>query len=674
LRDQAIERLFLPFVALRQLGEAARAADTVPSSLREVITAGEQLQVTPEIRWLFDQLDGCRLQNQYGPTESHVVTAFTMPGRPQYWTILPPIGRPIANAEIHILDRRLQPVPIGVIGEILIGGAPLARGYFGRPDLTAERFITDPFSRRPSAKLYKSGDLARYSPDGNIQYLGRNDGQVKIRGFRVELGEIEAALSSHSSVRQAVVAPVGGESRDLRLVAYVTTTSGQSIDVRDLKLYLGAKLPAYMVPTNFVRLAAFPLTPSGKLDRKALRFEEYVAMHADANCLEPRSNVEIVMADILARVLSLQKVGIRDDFFDLGGHSLTAVRAVNSINRTLHLNLGVATLVQHRTIERLAASVAQSEQSVVFRMADGESGPPVYVVYAGLHQFQIARFLGGKRPIFGIDVPMRSAWCAAAAENRRSALPTVEQFVEPYLDALRAHAGSSSCILLGHCFAGLVAFELARRFQEVGGAVEKVILLDSAYAVVGPFPVARQQWRRYWQDAAKAFAAGRASNAILPLLKDSWLTLRWLLRQIAGRGWDGLKERFASPQRLMTGMRDEGGKFIEFPTLVRMYENIYKTYVPRRLETAGILVKAEPATGGEKPYRDFDSALGWGHMFAEGLDIIQVKGNHISMIEVDHNMAGLAKAVNAVLERDVAKPSLRTNEKAAEPKKLSMVS
>jgi amino acid adenylation domain-containing protein len=480
LHEQSVERLFLPFVALRQLAETAAATRAIPSSLREVITAGEQLQITPEIRWLFGQLHACRLQNQYGPTESHVVTVFTLSGPPQQWPMLPPIGRPIANADIYILDQHLQPVPIGVTGEIHIGGAVLARGYLGRADLTKERFIADSFCERPGARLYKSGDLARYLPDGNIQYLGRNDGQVKLRGYRVELGEIEAVLSSHPVVRQAVITAVRGGDRDTRLVAYVTVADERLVDVGEMKAFLEDRLPAYMVPSHVVKLDSFPLTPSGKLDRKSLPVVEHDVTRINVSYIAPRSNIEIRIADIWTRVLGVEKIGVGDDFFDLGGHSLAAVRAVNSINQTFHLNFGVAVLFQHRTIRELAAVVVRPEQAVVIRMADGELEPPVYIVYAGNHQFRIARFLGGKRRVYGIDVPLRSAWCAAAAEDRISDLPTMGQLVQPYLDALRAHAGSSRCILVGHCFAGLIAFELARRFQEVGGSIGKVILLDSA--------------------------------------------------------------------------------------------------------------------------------------------------------------------------------------------------
>ena len=225
LTDKEIERLFLPFVALQQLAEVADAQEAVPTSLCEVITAGEQLQITRQLANWFTKLKDCTLYNHYGPSESHVVTAFTLTGSPHDWPALPAIGRPIANTQIYLLNSQKQPVPIGVPGELYIGGVALARGYLNRPDLTAERFIANPFCDNPDARLYKTGDLARYLPDGNIEFLGRIDNQVKMRGYRIELGEIEALLSQHPAVQQSAVLVREDEPGNKRLVAYVVIDS-----------------------------------------------------------------------------------------------------------------------------------------------------------------------------------------------------------------------------------------------------------------------------------------------------------------------------------------------------------------------------------------------------------------------------------------------------------------
>ena len=225
IAEKKIERLFLPFVALQLLAEVADSQQAVTSNLREVITAGEQLKITTQIANWFTKLKNCTLHNHYGPSESHVVTAFTLTGSPSDWPALPPIGRPIANTQIYILDDQLQPVPIGVPGELYIGGIPLARGYFNRPDLTDERFIPNPFSDKPGERLYKTDDIAFYLPNGNIEYQGRIDNQVKVRGYRIELGEIEATLWQHSAVREAVVVAREDVPGDKRLVAYVVQNS-----------------------------------------------------------------------------------------------------------------------------------------------------------------------------------------------------------------------------------------------------------------------------------------------------------------------------------------------------------------------------------------------------------------------------------------------------------------
>src|SRR6185369_15581568 len=258
-------------VALRQLAEqVSEQAAELPMSLREVITAGERLQVTPQLRSFFHNLPACTLRNQYGPSETHVATEHILTGDPASWPVLPAIGRPIANTHAYllgVLDGALRPVPVGTPGELLLGGQGLARGYVGRPDWTAERFVPDGVSSESGARLYRTGDLTRLRPDGQIEFLGRIDHQVKIRGFRVEPEEIEAALQAHPAVRESAVVAVeiaGG----VRLVAFVV--SDQPDLASELRHFLGHTLPAYMIPAAFVSLAALPQTRSGKADRRAL--------------------------------------------------------------------------------------------------------------------------------------------------------------------------------------------------------------------------------------------------------------------------------------------------------------------------------------------------------------------------------------------------------------------
>lgn len=381
LEQQAIERLYLPFVALQQLAEAANGQ--MPSHLREVNTAGEQLQITPAIAQWFRQTN-CRLQNHYGPTETHAVTALPLPPCVDEWPPLPTIGRPIANTQIYILDRALQPTPIGVAGELYIGGIALADGYSQRPDLTVERFVRNPFA---DGRLYKTGDLARWLPDGNLEYLGRIDQQVKIRGFRIEVGEIEAVLNQHPTVQEAVVIAhnlrtAGEASRgrsEKRLVAYVVKSqksasnepaAGNESQRADndagavtavLRSYLQSKLPEYMIPSFFVIMEALPLTPSGKVDRKALPEPAGTGGWLAATYVAPSAPIEVQLATIWQTVLGLEQVGIHANFFDVGGHSLLVIKMHQLIQSTLGRTLPVADLFRYPTIHQLGQHLAATE-------------------------------------------------------------------------------------------------------------------------------------------------------------------------------------------------------------------------------------------------------------------------------------------------------------------------
>jgi len=372
---ESVARLFLPVVALHQLAEVAATASDLPNMLQEVIIAGEQLQITPHVITLFERLPNCRLVNQYGPSESHVVSAYTLPDVPQSWPIAPPIGRPIDNTALYVLDASMQPVPIGVVGELHIGGRGLARGYLNRPELTAERFVPDPFNSVVGTRLYKSGDLARYLADGTIEFVGRVDAQVKIRGYRIELGEIEVALREHAGVQEAVVVVQGepgerGEER--RLVAYVVPTTGESLTSQQLREALHERLPSYMVPSIFVLLSALPLTSNGKVDRRVLPAPQWSDVAREERYEAPRTLFEVQMANIWQELLHLEQVGVRDNFFSLGGHSLLATRLIARVHNAFDVELPLRSLFATPTISELAQQVED-----IRRTEEGTSVPPI---------------------------------------------------------------------------------------------------------------------------------------------------------------------------------------------------------------------------------------------------------------------------------------------------------
>ncbi len=386
LHEQKINRLFLPFIALNQLAESVIEQDLLPGSLREVITAGEQLRVTGKIAGFFEKLPGCVLYNHYGPTESHVVTSYALKGPPTSWPTLPPIGRPIGNTQIYLLDEKLNAVPMGESGELYIGGECLARGYLHRPDLTAERFISDPFSIEPGARLYKTGDLARYLPDGNIEYIGRIDQQVKIRGYRIELGEIEAVLGQHPCVRECAVVAREGVSGQKRLVGYVVAQPGQEATVTGLRHTLQEKLPEYMVPATFVFLDALPVTPSGKVNRLGLPEPDQNRPQLDAHFVAPGNDAEERLAAIWREVLNLKQVGTRDNFFELGGDSLMVGRVISRVREAFKKELPVMVIFNAPTVAALAREIMTGSwgdgQLTVPPITQGRGDGPVPLSFA----------------------------------------------------------------------------------------------------------------------------------------------------------------------------------------------------------------------------------------------------------------------------------------------------
>jgi acyl carrier protein len=272
-----------------------------------------------------------------------------------------PVGRPIANTQIYILDPHLNPVPIGIPGELYVGGTSVGRGYLNRPELTQAKFIPHPFSSHAGDRLYKTDDLARYLPDGNIEFLGRIDNQVKIRGFRIELGEIESALNSHHHIQQAVVMAREDVSGNKQLVAYLVS-SVESCSTQQLREFLQQQLPAYMVPSAFVILDTLPLTPNGKVDRKALPIPDFIQLQGE-EYVAPRNEVEEILVEIWAEILSLESIGIgiHANFFELGGHSLLATQIVSRINKELRVEVSLQNLFEENTIAALAKRIEKTQ-------------------------------------------------------------------------------------------------------------------------------------------------------------------------------------------------------------------------------------------------------------------------------------------------------------------------
>jgi amino acid adenylation domain-containing protein len=327
-------------------------------SLKRVICSGEALPFALQEKF-FARLD-CELHNLYGPTEAAIdVTSWPCERDGDLQVV--PIGRPIANIQIYILDAHLEPVPVGVAGELHIGGVGLARGYVNRPDLTAERFIPDLIGGQPGARLYKTGDLARYLSGGSIEYLGRLDHQLKIRGFRVELGEIEAVLRHCAGVREAVVIAREDDPGDKRLVGYLVAEQSPGPSAAEMRDYLKARLPDYMVPSAFVTLEQMPVTSNGKIDRKRLPAPSGLRAQMGSTYSAPRTEMEQTIADVWQQLLRVDKVGIHDNFFDLGGHSLLVVQGRSKLQEIFNRPISIIELFQYPTISSLISHLNEHE-------------------------------------------------------------------------------------------------------------------------------------------------------------------------------------------------------------------------------------------------------------------------------------------------------------------------
>src|SRR5581483_2673610 len=371
LQEQQISVLNLTPSAFHQLVVAASSLIEGKSllALRLVIFGGEALDLASVRAWM--TLVGehsPHLVNMYGITETTVHVTWQPLSLPVInGGLKSPIGRPLPDLQVYVLDGGGQPVPVGVVGELYVGGAGVTRGYLGRPDLTAQRFVPHPWSRQPGARLYRSGDLARYTREGQLEYLGRNDAQVKLRGFRIELGEIEAALQEHPSVREAVVVVQERQQGEKQLVAYIVPASAQTPSLSALRTFLSVRLPAHMLPAAFVPLEGLPLTANGKLDRRALPDPDSGRPELGKEYMAPQNEIERTLAQIWSQILRIQQVGVHDNFFELGGDSILSIQIVAKAHAA-GLSLTPRHLFQHQTIAQLAAVVG----SIVLTQAEPE--------------------------------------------------------------------------------------------------------------------------------------------------------------------------------------------------------------------------------------------------------------------------------------------------------------
>ena len=546
--------------------------------------------------------------NLYGPTET---TIWSTLYRADIGDGSIPIGRPIANTKIYILDGHLRPLPVGVAGELYIGGAGLARGYFRRPELTLEKFITSPFAQEPGDRLYRTGDLARYLPDGNIEYLGRIDQQVKIRGFRIELGEIEAVLSQHPGVREAVVIAREDQPGTKSLAAYLIAAE-QAPTVEGLRGFLKEKLPDYMVPGSFVFLKAFPLTPNGKVDRRALPVPDQTRPELGKAYEAPRDELELRLSKIWEKVLSVRPIGVHDNFFELGGNSLLAGRLFAQIQRMCRKDLSPIALFQAPTIEQLAPLLRSAQSpswSSLVPIQSGGSRPPLFCMHAGagtiLFYHDLARRLGPDQPIYGLQ--------AQGLYGKVTPHATVEEMAAHYIQEIRTVQPDGPYQLAGFCFGATLAFEMAQQLRAAGFEVGLLASFDggrpgyryrspSSRRLSLPYPKSRRQWFFYHLAHVRLFGPGYVAEKIA----DRWIQFWRMHFYRFGR-------RRAEQDRPL-------------PAVVRrsffLYNHAFAEHSYRPRPYPGKMVVFE--TKGLFP----DPELGWDELVTGGVEIHEISGDH----------------------------------------------
>ena len=537
---------------------------------------------------------GIHFHNLYGPTECTVdaTTCCVSDTGP-----VPVIGRPISNAQVHVLDSQGALVPVGVPGEIHIGGVGVGRGYLNQPELTAERFIPDPFSSEAEARLYKSGDIGRWRADGVVEFLGRCDSQVKIRGFRIELGEVESALAGCAGVREAIVVAREDDSGDKRLVAYVVAHESHALGAADLRAQLQETLPAYMVPASFVTLETLPLNANGKVDRGALPLPDANRAALDTAYVAPRTATEELLAGIWAEVLGIDRVGIHDNFFELGGHSLLAVRLAQRLRDVIGSKVPIASIFRAPTVGLLASEI-ESNRHLIGRGAltvirrGTEELAPLHLVhdFTGLVNcyHRLSQLLDPRRDVYAFEAnPLVS--------TRAS---TVESIASHYLESIDLSNRSRPLILGGYSFGALVALEMMRKLREMDVVLAPLILIAPPLDVLRRTPPSKTDESSAEEEALSA-----------------------------------LKEVFQVGN-------DVPGEYGIVKSMAVGHIAASRRYEPTFLEIECVLIQpdAEDGTGGDWP------------SLCRRLEYLTIPGDHHSIFQ-SQRLPGLAAVLNSIMRK-----------------------
>jgi amino acid adenylation domain-containing protein len=597
--------------------------------LKHVTCGGEALPIELVNRFV-DRL-GLEnvLHNFYGPTETTIDATYWVCQHDTNYNSAP-IGRPIANTQIYLLNEQLQLVALGDIGEIYIGGDCLARGYRNRPELTAEKFIQNPFDKNPSTRVYHTGDLGRYLADGNLEFVGRVDRQVKIRGFRVELGEIERRLCQHPDIEQAIVTEKVSISGNKMLVAYFTSTRIRLAKEAELRKFLAEKLPEFMIPNAFVCLESFPLNPNGKIDFHALPFPSLTS--TQETFIAPRNELESKLAQIWSQVLGINNISVTDDFLNLGGNSLIAVSIFAKIETRLGKKLPLASLFQAPTIEGIAKFLQQPQTSISWSslvpIQIKGNKPPFFCVHAVggnvLSYLKLGDRLGADRPVYGLQV--------RGLDGKSELYTTIEDIAAHYVKEIQTIQPEGSYFLGGHSFGGYVALEMAQQLHKQGKQVAIVTLFD---CIVPDLASQINLSDRLYFHLKNMRELDRKTR-----LAYFWLRVWWLLSDLIpkfiAQAVTNFSDRFRSPQDLLNRQIEK--------TNIQALEQ----YLPKMSTYPGKIALFRAKVGAIESYVELGA--GWKKLALGGLEVHEIPGDHTSFLLKEANLNIFARKLKNCLD------------------------
>ena len=607
----------------------------VPMSpdLRLVAVGGEKASraVYGEWRQLVGQYP--RWLNAYGPTENTVTATIFDPIAEDYDLSSKadiPIGRPLPNSQIYILDENLNLVPDGDIGELYIAGPGLARGYLNLAERTASNFVANPYSDRPYDKLYRTGDTARYLPNGTLEFIGRIDFQVKIRGFRIELLEIETYLEQYPSVQQGIVLAREDVPGEKRLVAYIIPKHGQPIQVSALRSFLQTKLPAYMIPAAFVVMESFPMTPNGKVDRRGFPEPQVVDLFQYGEVVLPADVLETQLLHIWEQVLNIKPIGTADNFMDLGGTSLLAARLADKIDEKFQQSLPLSIIFQAPTIKQLADILRQghipSQSLSLVEIQPKGSVPPLFLFEGVSIYYPLIPYLGRERPIYAL--------ISLVKDRMNGPLNQVEAIADYYINELVKVQPEGPYYLAGLSFGGIVAFEVAQKLAAKGQEIGLLVMFDSILpSGYKPLPL-QQRLRFHAQKIAK-----QGIGYIVSSVVDKIMTLTDPMTRPA-RKTIGRYFKAKEPTESMSYTTD-------YLMTVKIIRQAERAYVPKPYAGKVIMFRALDSEDGLSVSLDPD--LGWKPYVKDGLTIYDVPGDHLGILK-EPNVGTIGNRIKLLLE------------------------